>query len=198
MKPTAKDRVKASRLRARLDKGETLKATEADWLGRYEEEHPQAKANGEDRAAKRGTRVIVEEVAGARDDVDVPDDETKARTPSQIRAEGQRIDRLLDAFLAMAGQVTKASNVALEQMREVNTTLLERLKHSDSTYIEGLMALKDAIITASGAEAAVVAAENATQGGDPHTRKIVEDLLRKAGYLPEEEKANGAAAEGVG
>lgn len=157
---------------------------ERAWLRGYEENHG---GRGNGQKPRRGTRVVIESDA---DDGEQPQTDAKV-----VKAEGDRLDRVLTAFEGLMEQARTIVKDAHAVQRDVIALLMSGKRASDRTHVESLIALKDALIAGAAAEgtlAAIKAAEamdeEKAEGGLDRDFKAV--IMRELGIGGGGEKSN--------
>jgi len=166
------DRVKASRLRKKLESGLELSEDEEAWIENYEDTKPQ-KAG---RSASE--RVVhIEERAAAEGDHEHPE-----ALAAAVRAEGLRADTLLNIVTSKLIQCN-------DQYMRVFEYMMERSLKLEEAHIALLEVVRDSHLARIKAEGEALQAQYDTGGGDSDMAEMLE-LLKVAKELRAQNATN--------
>jgi len=185
------DRQRAHQLKRKPEKRRT--EAERDWLREYDRKHT-GPANGSMPRERKGRhRVAIEIEGGGGDDA--------KRTPELVRAEGERIDRVINACSAMVEAATSAFKNEISSRDGIIKMLLESRSKTERTYADVLVALKNAVVSSATAEAQLAAIQAAQQlEEEQQGQRLDADFMklvkRELGVGGDDAKSNGHATNG--
>lgn len=191
------DRVKASKFRTALARGQKLDPVDRLWFDEYEQQtarETKARASGEDYGRSKSARRVRLEVDEAAEAEGTGS--AAAAAALAAREEGRRIDSL-----ALGSQNTMRE--ACEIYKDICLTLKENFEILSDAVVQSMTSQRAHYLAAGEMELALRQAQTGDQGSDPAQEMIMLLLAKQLGLAPEEmtpvrAAAAAAAAKGKG